>query len=123
MNVPAILGDRVLCESTTYADLAPLPDGALACPECRVLEAADPHTHHDLAALTGRRHPERTMVGRLVCLDCDVVFGPLRVCGQPTRAGRPCRTPIREDLGYAECWSHGEGRGRTSTPRRGDAER
>ena len=74
-----------------------------------------------LCATQHPRHPasDRTMVGRLVCLDCDVVLGPLRICGQLTRAGRPCRTPIREDLGYRECWSHGEGRGRTSTPRRG----
>ena len=122
MVTPTILGDRVLCalcESTTYVDLAPLQDGALACPECRVREGADPHADHDLVALTGRRHPERTMVGYLTCLDCGVLVRPLRVCGQRTRAGMPRRVPIREDLGYRECWSHGEGRGRTSTPRRG----
>ena len=46
------------------------------------------------------------------------IVGPLRVCGEATKAGRPCRVPIREDLGYTRCWSHGEGAGRTSTPRR-----
>ena len=86
----------------------------------RLPAPSDPHAGHQLAALTGRRHPGRTMVSYLACVDCAVLVRPLRVCGQPTRAGRPCRTPIREDLGYAECWSHGEGRGRTSTPRRGE---
>ena len=78
----------------------------------------DPHAGHDLAALTGRRHPERTMVGYLACLTCRILVRSLRVCGQLTRTGQPCRVAVREDLGYRECWSHGEGRGRTSTPRR-----
>jgi len=76
------------------------------------------HAGHALAAMSGRVHPERALVGRLVCATCDVVVGPLVVCGEPTKAGRPCRTPIRDDLGHDRCWSHGEGRGRTSTPRR-----
>jgi hypothetical protein len=58
------------------------------------------------------------MVGRLVCLTCEAIVRPLRVCGEPTKAGKPCRVPIREDLGYTACWSHGQGAGRTSTPRR-----
>ncbi len=75
------------------------------------------HDGHDLVALTGRVRLEE-IVGYLACATCDVILRPLRVCGEPTKAGAPCRTPIREDLGYASCWSHGEGKGRTSTPRR-----
>ena len=74
------------------------------------------HAGHDLVALTGRVRLE-AMVGYLACATCAVILRPLRVCGVPTKAGTPCRTPIREDLGYASCWSHGEGKGRTSTPR------
>jgi hypothetical protein len=44
--------------------------------------------------------------------------GAWHPCGQPTKNGTPCRSFVRTDLGYATCWSHGEGRGRTSTPRR-----
>ena len=120
MTPPAVLGARVLCdlcESATYADLAPLPDGALACPECRARDA-DPHVGHELVGLNGRRHPGRAMVGYLVCLDCAAIVRPLRACGRPTKRGTACCVPVREDLGNAECWSHGEGRGRTSTPRR-----
>ena len=76
-----------------------------------------PHAGHALAAMSGRLLGG-PLVGRLVCATCDVVVGPLVVCGARTKAGRPCRTPIRADLGYIECWSHGEGRGRTNTPRR-----
>ena len=76
------------------------------------------HAGHALAAMSGRVHPERALVGRLVCATCDVVVGRLVICGAHTKAGRPCRTPIRDDLGFTECWSHGEGKGRTSTPRR-----
>jgi hypothetical protein len=78
----------------------------------------DHHDGHRLVALTGRLHPERSMVGALACLDCAVLVRPIRLCGRPTKRGTPCRTPIREDLGYSTCWSHGEGRGRTNTPRR-----
>ncbi len=77
-----------------------------------------PHEGHQLAAMSGRVHPERALIGRLVCATCDVVVGPLVVCGARTKAGRSCRTPIRADLGYTACWSHGAGKGRTSTPRR-----
>ncbi len=79
----------------------------------------DPHDGHELAALTGRRHPDRVMIGYLACLDCGVLIRQLRVCGHPTKRGTPCRASIREDLGYSACWSHGEGAGRTNTPRRG----
>ena len=114
-----LLGDRVLCdlcESGVYADLTPLPDGGLACPEC--LSRDDAHASHELVALTGRRHPDRQVIGFLACLDCASILRPLRVCGQPTKKGRPCRVSVREDLGYSRCWSHGEGRGRTNAPRR-----
>ena len=49
----AILGDRDLCESATYADLAPLPDGGPACLECRARDA-DPHAGHELAGIRSR---------------------------------------------------------------------
>jgi hypothetical protein len=78
----------------------------------------DPHDGHRLVALTGRLHPERTMVGAPACFDGAAILRPLRVCGRPTLRGAPCRTPIREDLGFETCWSHGEGWGRTNTPRR-----
>ena len=74
------------------------------------------HDGHDLVALTGRVRVE-TIVGYLACATCSVILRPLRVCGARTKAGAPCRVPIREDLGFASCWSHGEGKGRTSTPR------
>ena len=76
-----------------------------------------PHEGHQLAALTGRVHPERAMVGRLACLTCEAILRPLRLCGEPTKANTPCRVPIRDDLGYTACWSHAEGRGRTNVPR------
>ena len=72
---------------------------------------------HDLVALTGRVRLEM-IVGYLACATCSVILRLLRVCGEPTKAGTPCRVPIREDLGYTSCWSHGEGKGRTSTPRK-----
>lgn len=37
-------------------------------------------------------------------------------CGQRKKNGRPCGSLVRTELGYATCWSHGKGRGRTSTP-------
>jgi len=75
------------------------------------------HVGHDIANLSSLSHPGGP-VGRRVCLTCEVVLGPLVLCGRRTRAGKPCRVPIRTDLGYTSCWSHGEGAGRTSTPRR-----
>ena len=77
----------------------------------------DPHAGHRLANLTAHHRPGGA-VGRRVCLDCDVVLGPLALCGELTRSGRPCRVPVRTDLGYTRCWSRGEGAGATSTPRR-----
>ncbi len=81
------------------------------------LADAGAHDGHDLVALTGRVRVE-TIVGYLACAACSVILRPLRVCGAPTKAGTPCRVPIREDLGYTSCWSHGEGKGRTNVPRR-----
>ena len=75
------------------------------------------HDGHDLVALTGRVRLE-TIVGYLACATCSIILRPLRVCGARTKAGAPCRVPIREDLGYSSCWSHGEGKGRMSTPRK-----
>ena len=75
------------------------------------------HDGHELVNLMAH-HRLAGAVGRRVCLDCDVVLGPLALCGELTRAGRSCRVPVRSDLGYTRCWSHGEGRGRKSTPRR-----
>lgn len=73
------------------------------------------HDDHDVAMLTAVR--ESGAVGRAVCLTCDDVVGALVLCGQPTKGGKPCRVVVRTDLGHTSCWSHGEGRGRTSTPR------
>jgi hypothetical protein len=77
----------------------------------------DRHGGHDVANLTSRR-PDGAAIGRRVCLDCDTVLGPLALCNRPTKQGRPCRGPVRPDLGHTVCWSHREDRGRTSTPRR-----
>jgi hypothetical protein len=73
------------------------------------------HEGHDIASLRLVR-PDGT-VGRLVCLDCDAVLGPLTFYGYPTKRGTRCRTVVRNDLGHRACWSHGEGAGRTNTPR------
>jgi len=73
------------------------------------------HDVHDIANLTSLSH-QGGPVGRRVCLDCDVVLGPLVLCGQRTKAGKPCRVAVRP--GFTTCWSHGDGRGGTSTPRR-----
>jgi hypothetical protein len=75
------------------------------------------HGGHELIAASGRRR-SGVLVGYLICTECQVVVGPLPLCGLPTLRGKACRTPIHTDLGYITCWSHGEGRGRTSTPRR-----
>ena len=75
------------------------------------------HDGHEIIAASGRRQ-NGEMVGWLACVDCQAILQPVPICGQPTLKGRPCRTPIRTDLGYDRCWSHGEGAGRTSTPRR-----
>ena len=75
------------------------------------------HYDHRLAALTGMVDAE-VRVGYLACLTCAVLLRPLRRCAQPTRAGALCRVFVRDDLGHERCWSHGEGAGQTSTPRR-----
>lgn len=69
----------------------------------------DLHGGHDVASLSSGRR-EGGPVGRRVCLDCDEVVEPLVLCGQPTKRGFPCRVPVRVDLGFERCWSHGEGR-------------
>jgi hypothetical protein len=58
------------------------------------------------------------MIGWLACVDCAAIVGPLPVCGARTKKGRPCRTPIRTELGYSSSWSHGEGAGHTNTSKR-----
>ena len=75
----------------------------------------DRHGGHDVANLTSRR-TDGQAIGRRVCLDCEAVLGTLVLCNRRTKKGRPCRVPVRTDLGHTTCWSHGEGRGRTSTP-------
>ena len=75
------------------------------------------HQGHDIANLTSLSHPGGA-VGRRVCLDCEVILEPLVLCGQRTKAGNPRRVAVRTDLGHITCWSHGEGKGRMSTPRR-----
>jgi hypothetical protein len=80
----------------------------------------EPHAGHDVANLISRR-AGGTSVGRRVCLDCEAILGPLVRCGRPTTQGRPCRVPVRIDLGYTTCRSHGtgtEGRDRAGAPRR-----
>jgi hypothetical protein len=77
----------------------------------------DEHSGHELVNLKARRRTG-DVVDRRACLTCDVVLGPLVLCGQPTKLGRPCRVAVRTDLGHKRGRSHGEGRGRTSTPRR-----
>jgi hypothetical protein len=125
MTTPAFLGDRVACDGcagVANANQIADDDGRLLCPECRppADEPDGAHAGHERVATSGRRTslPGAPMIGYLVCVDCTAIVGPLPVCGQPTLRGHPCRTPIRTDLGYRSCWSHGEGRGRTSTPKR-----
>jgi hypothetical protein len=74
------------------------------------------HAGHQLTGLVGLIDPE-TRVGYLACLTGSALLGLLRRCAQPTREGTPCRAFVRDDLGHDRCWSHGEGAGRTSTPR------
>ncbi len=76
-----------------------------------------PHEGHAVLGLTGLLNSE-TRVGFLACMTCATLIRPLRRCGRPTRDGGLCRVFVRDDLGHDRCWSHGAGRGRTSTPRR-----
>lgn len=71
---------------------------------------------HAVLGVTGLLDLE-TRVGYLACLTCAALIRPLRRCGRPTRDGALCRVFVRDDLGHDRCWSHGEGRGRTSTLR------
>jgi hypothetical protein len=75
------------------------------------------HAGHDVASLTSGRR-EGGPVGRRVCLTCELVLGPMALCGRPTKRGFLCRVAVRTDLGHTTCWSHGAGRGRASTPAR-----
>jgi hypothetical protein len=75
------------------------------------------HAGHQIAALTALIDAE-TRVGFLGCLTCAVLLRPLRRCGARTKDDGLCRVFVRDDLGHDRCWSHGEGKGRTSTPRR-----
>ncbi len=76
-----------------------------------------PHEGHAVLGVTGLLDPA-TRVGYLACLTCAELLRPLRRCGRPTRGGGLCREFVRDDLGHDRCWSHGDGKGRTSTPRR-----
>jgi len=76
-----------------------------------------PHEGHGVLGVTGLVDPE-TRVGFLACMTCATLIRPLRRCAQPTRDGSLCRVFVRDDLGHDRCWSHAEGAGRTSTPRR-----
>jgi len=64
----------------------------------------DEHAHHDVANLTSQHGG--TGVGRRVCLTCEAVVGELVLCNRPTKKGRPCRVPVRPDLGYSVCTMH-----------------
>ena len=74
------------------------------------------HVGHRRATLVGRG-PDGLMIGAVIC-NCGSVIEWLPRCPELTRKGQPCRSLARIDLGFATCWSHGEGRGATSTPRR-----
>ncbi len=78
---------------------------------------AGAHAGHQLTGLTGLIDSE-TRVGYLACLTCASLLRPLRRCGARTKDDGLCRVFVRDDLGHDHCWSHGEGAGRTSTPRR-----
>ena len=71
----------------------------------------DPHAGHDVANLTSERHTGGP-AGRRICLTCDIVLEALVLCGQATKRGRPCRVPVRTDLGHTTCRAHAESRGR-----------
>jgi hypothetical protein len=77
------------------------------------------HAGHAVANLTGAR--DDAVVGRVVCLDCDIIVERLMLCNEPTLKGRPCRVPVRVDLGYASCRVHsGTGTGPTSADGRAE---
>jgi hypothetical protein len=76
-----------------------------------------PHEGHTVLAVTGMLAPNARL-GYLACLTCAALLRPLRRCGARTKDDGLCRVFVRDDLGHERCWSHGEGAGRTSTPRR-----
>jgi hypothetical protein len=63
------------------------------------------HPDHDVVAMNGFSRLTGE-IGALVCLTCKELLGPLPVCGQPTKMKRPCRAPIRVDLGHEACRIH-----------------
>jgi hypothetical protein len=71
---------------------------------------------YEVIAISGRR-ASGELIRCLACVDCGEILAVLPICGTPTLKRKPCRTPIRMDLGYRSCWTHPERRGRTSTPR------
>ena len=80
-------------------------------------QAPADHDGHETIVATGRHTIGATVAFRR-CLDCAVTASPVALCPSPTKSGASCRGTVRTDLGYTTCWSHGEGAGRTSTPRR-----
>jgi hypothetical protein len=74
------------------------------------------HAGHELVKVSGRRESGE-MVGLLLCMTCSRTVRRLALCGARTKQEQPCRVFVRDDLGYARCWSHGEGAGRTNRPR------
>ncbi len=71
---------------------------------------------HELVTVSGRGD-DGEVIGALVCLACARIVQRLPLCGARTKRGSLCRSLVRDDLGYTRCRSHGEGAGRTSTPR------
>jgi hypothetical protein len=74
------------------------------------------HDGHEVVTVSGRRDSGE-IIGLLLCMTCSRVVRRLALCGAPTKRGAPCRVYVRDDLGFRRCWSHGDGAGRTSTPR------
>lgn len=64
------------------------------------------HAAHDMIAMNGFSQ-KRGEVAVLLCLPCTAWIRELPVCGKPTKMGRPCRAPIRIDLGHETCRVHG----------------
>jgi hypothetical protein len=80
-----------------------------------------PHDGHELVKVSGRRD-NGEMVALLLCMSCSRTVRRLALCGARTKRGTPCKVYVRDDLGFTRCWSHGEGAGHTSTPRRASRE-
>jgi hypothetical protein len=75
------------------------------------------HDGHEIVHATGQGLTGQ-MLGFLVCNTCTVLVDRLTLCLTPAKRGAPSQVTVRTDLGYSKCWSHGEGAGRTNTPRR-----